>query len=152
MHARVQIESLVHRGVRQARRRQRKLGLGERTAGVPRRLEPATLHPRERHGFARAVRRRLVRGVRVTTQETAARASGRTEGAPLTAAERNLRDALARMFADPIGCEDEIATLIAQVMTAPVDFSDARRTTRLKRNRSDPGAPHAGRATPHRTR
>jgi hypothetical protein len=73
MHARVQVEALVHRGVGQARRRQRKLRLRERTAGVPRCLERATLHTRERHGFARAVRRRLVRAVRVTTQETAAR-------------------------------------------------------------------------------
>ncbi len=80
-------------------------------------------------------------------------ASRRTEGAPLTAAERNLRDALQNLFTDPIGCEDEIAALIAQAMTAPVDdFSAVRRTKRLKRNRSDPGAPHAGRAIPHRTR
>lgn len=76
-------------------------------------------------------------------------ASRRTEGAPLTAAERNLRDALPKLFADLIGCKDEIAALIAQVMTAPVDFSAVRRTARLQRNRSDPGAPHAGRATPH---
>lgn len=79
-------------------------------------------------------------------------ASRRLERAPLTAAERNLRDALPRLFADPIGCEDEIAALVAQAIEAPTDFSALRRTTRLKRNRSDPGAPHAGRSTPHRTR
>lgn len=78
-------------------------------------------------------------------------ASGRTEGAALTAAERNLRDALPRLFAYPIECEDEIATLIAQAMTVPVDFSDVRKTARLTRNRSDPGAPHAVRANPRRT-
>ena len=48
-----------------------KLVLGA-LAGVLRRLEGAPLHPREGHGLARAVRRRLVRSVRIA-EEAAAR-------------------------------------------------------------------------------
>lgn len=44
--------------------------------------------------------------------------SRRTAGTPLTREERALRDALPRLFADPIGCADEVAGLVAQAMTA----------------------------------
>ena len=60
----MQVEALVHGGVGTARGRLSKLVLGA-LAGVLRRLERAPLHPREGHGLARAVRRRLVRGVRL---------------------------------------------------------------------------------------
>lgn len=70
MHARVQVEALVHGGIPHARRRTRKLGL-RGLAALLGRLERASLHPRKRQRFARAVRWRLVRGVGVP-QEAAA--------------------------------------------------------------------------------
>ena len=71
MDAGVQVEAFVHGGVGDARGRLGKLVLGA-LAGVLRRLESAPLHPRKGHGLAHAVRRRLVRGVRLA-EETAAR-------------------------------------------------------------------------------
>jgi len=67
MDASVQVEALVHRRVHDARRWLGKLGLCE-LAGVPRRLERATLHACEGQRFAHAVRRRLVRAVRLAEQ------------------------------------------------------------------------------------
>ena len=72
MDAGVYVEALVHGGVGDARGRLGKLVLGA-LAGVLRRLESAPLPSREGHGLARAVRRRLVRGVRLA-EEAAARA------------------------------------------------------------------------------
>ena len=71
MDAGVKVEALVHGGVGDARGRLGKLVLGA-LACVLRRLEGPPLHPREGHGLARAVRRRLVRGVRLA-EEAAAR-------------------------------------------------------------------------------
>ena len=62
MDAGVQVEALVHGGVGDARGWLGKLVLGA-LAGVLRHLEGPPLHPREGHGLARAVQRRLVRGV-----------------------------------------------------------------------------------------
>ena len=82
----MQVEALVHGGVGDARGRLGKLVLGA-LACVLRRLESPPLHPREGHGLARAVRRRLVRGVRLP-EKAAARASAIVLDAQLPA-DRN---------------------------------------------------------------
>ncbi len=69
---RVQVSALVHDGVRDAREWLGLVGL----ARIVRGLEGASLHPGEGHGFARAARGRLVRGV-VHAQEAAGREQAR---------------------------------------------------------------------------
>jgi len=76
-------------------------------------------------------------------------ASQRTPG-PLTRDERELRDALCRLFADPNGCEDEVAALISRAMIAITDSPESGKTKRLDPNQPDQ-ASRASRATSRRT-
>jgi hypothetical protein len=64
-------------------------------------------------------------------------ASRRTAGAPRTQEEREIRDALSRLFADPIGCEEEVASLLARAMTSITDSRQSAKTKRLDPNQPD---------------
>lgn len=66
----------------------------------------------------------------------------RTEGAPLSPAERELRNALPRAFTAPVECEEELAVLIGKAMT------EGSRERAPDREHPGPARTRRARATP----